>query len=167
MTPADAVPASFPAHLTFGLRFVPHSAGIEAPSDPGGTPMLQNVVALPPQLVWLCQRAANGALLLDPGTYAAQGGYPVAPFATLLDGLLAALGPRTTDLGSPAGRQRLSEGLVTACSTIGTRVRVDLADVSFEGTATGISPEGHLIVASDGVTRTVVAGDVVHVRPDN
>ena len=44
-------------------------------------------------------------------------------------------------------------------------MRVDLADGSFEGTATGISPEGHLVVESDGRTRTVVAGDVVHVRP--
>lgn len=91
MTPADAVPASSPAQLTFGLRFVAHPANAEAPADPGGTPMLQNVVALPPQLAWLCQRAANGALLLDAGTYSPQGGYPVAPFATLLDGLLAEL----------------------------------------------------------------------------
>jgi BirA family biotin operon repressor/biotin-[acetyl-CoA-carboxylase] ligase len=83
----------------------------------------------------------------------------------LLDGLLAALDPRTADLGTPAGRQRLSRGLAAACTTIGTRVRVDLTDSSFEGTATGISPEGHLIVTSDGDTKTVVAGDVVHLRP--
>ena len=83
----------------------------------------------------------------------------------LLDELLAALDPRTADLGLPAGRQRLSQGLLAVCTTIGTRVRVDLADGSFEGTAAAISPEGHLLVASDGVTRTVVAGDVVHVRP--
>jgi BirA family biotin operon repressor/biotin-[acetyl-CoA-carboxylase] ligase len=83
----------------------------------------------------------------------------------LLDGLLAALDPRTAELGTPAGRQRLSRGLAAACTTIGTRVRVDLTDSSFEGTATGISPEGHLIVTSDGDTKTVVAGDVVHLRP--
>ncbi len=78
--------------------------------------------------------------------------------------MLAALGPRTADLGTAAGRQRLSRDLVAVCTTIGTRVRVELADGSFDGTATGISPEGHLLVASDGMTRTVVAGDVVHVR---
>ena len=42
---------------------------------------------------------------------------------------------------------------------------MDLPDGSFEGTAAGISPEGHLVVATGEATRTVVAGDVVHVRP--
>jgi len=83
----------------------------------------------------------------------------------LLVNLLAALDPRTADLGLPAGRRRLSQDLLAACTTIGKSVRVDLADGSFEGTATGITPEGHLLVASHGVTRSVVAGDVVHVRP--
>jgi BirA family biotin operon repressor/biotin-[acetyl-CoA-carboxylase] ligase len=83
----------------------------------------------------------------------------------LLDGFLVALGPRVTDLGSPSGRLRLAGDLLSSCSTVGTRVRVDLPDGSFEGTATGISPEGHLVVATGEGTRTVVAGDVVHVRP--
>jgi BirA family biotin operon repressor/biotin-[acetyl-CoA-carboxylase] ligase len=83
----------------------------------------------------------------------------------LLDALLAALGPRVTCLGTPEGRLRLAGDLLASCSTVGTRVRVDLPDGSFEGTATGISPEGHLVVATGEATRTVVAGDVVHVRP--
>ena len=83
----------------------------------------------------------------------------------LLAAVLAALGPRVTGLGSPAGRLGLSGDLLAACSTVGTRVRVDLPDGSFEGTATGISPEGHLVVTTGEATRTVVAGDVVHVRP--
>ena len=83
----------------------------------------------------------------------------------LLVAFLAALEPRAADLGSPAGRARLAGDLLTGCTTVGTRVRVDLPAGSFEGTATGISPEGHLIVATGGATRTVVAGDVVHVRP--
>jgi len=83
----------------------------------------------------------------------------------LLDAFLVALGPRVADLGSPAGRVRLAGDLLSSCATVGTRVRVDLPDGSFEGTATGISPEGHLVVATDGGKRTVVAGDVVHVRP--
>jgi len=77
---------------------------------------------------------------------------------------LAALEPRVADLAAPAGRARLAGDLLADCTTVGTRVRVDLPDGSFEGTATGISPEGHLVVATDGATRTVVAGDVVHVR---
>jgi BirA family biotin operon repressor/biotin-[acetyl-CoA-carboxylase] ligase len=83
----------------------------------------------------------------------------------LLSALLTALEPRAADLDSVAGRARLTEDMASRCSTIGTRVRVDLPDGSFEGTATGISPDGHLVVATGEATRTVVAGDVVHVRP--
>jgi BirA family transcriptional regulator, biotin operon repressor / biotin---[acetyl-CoA-carboxylase] ligase len=83
----------------------------------------------------------------------------------LLAGVLDALDQRTADLGTVDGRRRLSNGLLAGCTTIGTRVRVDLADGSFQGTARGVTPEGHLLVESDGRTRTVVAGDVVHLRP--
>lgn len=83
----------------------------------------------------------------------------------LLQEILLALGGRAGDLDSAEGRSRLAADLVDNCSTVGTQVRVDLADGSFEGTAVGISPEGHLVVDTNGVTRTVVAGDVVHVRP--
>jgi BirA family biotin operon repressor/biotin-[acetyl-CoA-carboxylase] ligase len=46
------------------------------------------------------------------------------------------------------------------CETIGAQVRVELADETFEGTATDVRDDGALIV--DG--RAVVAGDVIHVR---
>jgi BirA family biotin operon repressor/biotin-[acetyl-CoA-carboxylase] ligase len=46
------------------------------------------------------------------------------------------------------------------CETIGARVRVELSDGSFEGTADGVGDDGALIV--DG--KPVLAGDVVHVR---
>jgi BirA family biotin operon repressor/biotin-[acetyl-CoA-carboxylase] ligase len=82
----------------------------------------------------------------------------------LLGALLTALEARAGDLDSPAGRVRLTDDLLHHCTTVGTRVRVDLADGSFEGTATGIDPGGHLLVEADGGIRTVVAGDVVHVR---
>ncbi len=45
-------------------------------------------------------------------------------------------------------------------ATIGRRVRVELAQETFEGTATGLTDEGFLVV--DG--RIVSAGDVVHLR---
>ena len=44
-------------------------------------------------------------------------------------------------------------------------MRVELADGRFEGVATDVTPEGHLVVEVGGTDRTVVAGDVVHVRP--
>jgi BirA family biotin operon repressor/biotin-[acetyl-CoA-carboxylase] ligase len=45
-------------------------------------------------------------------------------------------------------------------ATIGRRVRVELAHETFEGTATGLTDEGFLVV--DG--RVVSAGDIVHLR---
>jgi BirA family biotin operon repressor/biotin-[acetyl-CoA-carboxylase] ligase len=46
-------------------------------------------------------------------------------------------------------------------------VRIDLPDGSFTGTAVSVTDDGHLVVDADGTLRTVVAGDVVHVRPDS
>lgn len=46
------------------------------------------------------------------------------------------------------------------CETIDSRVRVELSDRTFEGTATAVRDDGALVV--DG--NAVVAGDVVHVR---
>jgi BirA family biotin operon repressor/biotin-[acetyl-CoA-carboxylase] ligase len=46
-------------------------------------------------------------------------------------------------------------------ATLGRRVRVELAQESFEGVATDLTPEGFLVV--DG--RVISAGDVVHLRP--
>ncbi|MBF6554704.1 MAG: biotin--[acetyl-CoA-carboxylase] ligase [Acidimicrobiales bacterium] len=83
----------------------------------------------------------------------------------VLEALLEALGPRVGDLSTAAGRIRQVDGLRARCTTIGTRVRVELADGRFEGTACAVTPEGHLVVETGGARRTVVAGDVVHVRP--
>ncbi len=83
----------------------------------------------------------------------------------LLSRLLAALEPRVVALATSEGRARLTGDLRSVCTTLGSRVRVELPDGVFEGTATSITPEGHLTVDTDRGPRTVVAGDVVHVRP--
>ena len=83
----------------------------------------------------------------------------------LLAALLDALGPRVTALATVAGRVRLADDLRAGCTTLGTIVRVDLPDTSFSGTATSVTDDGHLVVDVEGTLRTVVAGDVVHVRP--
>ena len=84
----------------------------------------------------------------------------------LLDALLDALAPRVSALGSTEGRNGLAADLQARCTTIGTRVRVELPDGSFEGRATRITSQGHLTVeVGPGSERTVVAGDVVHLRP--
>jgi BirA family transcriptional regulator, biotin operon repressor / biotin---[acetyl-CoA-carboxylase] ligase len=83
----------------------------------------------------------------------------------LLEALLQALEPRVAALGSPSGRRGQADDLRARCTTIGTRVRVELADGRFEGLACDVTPEGHLVVETARTTRTVIAGDVVHVRP--
>ncbi len=82
----------------------------------------------------------------------------------LFDALLDALGPRAADLESDPGRARQAGDFRARCTTLGAPVRVELADEVFEGLATDLTPEGHLVVEVGGATRTVVTGDVVHVR---
>ncbi len=82
----------------------------------------------------------------------------------LLDALLEALEPRVADLAEQAGRARQAADFRARCTTLGHPVRVELADGSFEGVATDVTGQGHLVVETDGATRTVVSGDVVHLR---
>ena len=63
------------------------------------------------------------------------------------------------------GAEAVKQSVRTACTTIGADVSVSLPDgVSLIGSAQGIDDEGRLIVEAAGVTHTVSAGDVVHVR---
>jgi BirA family transcriptional regulator, biotin operon repressor / biotin---[acetyl-CoA-carboxylase] ligase len=82
----------------------------------------------------------------------------------LLDALLEALEPRVADLADQAGRARQAADFRARCTTLGHPVRVELADGSFEGVATDVTGQGHLVVETDGTARTVVSGDVVHLR---
>ncbi len=91
-------------------------------------------------------------------------GHPVDR-SEVLDALLEALEPRLVDLETVAGRARQADDLRHRCTTIGTPVRIELADSEFRGTAVDVTIEGHLVVEVDGTLRTVVAGDVIHVRP--
>jgi BirA family biotin operon repressor/biotin-[acetyl-CoA-carboxylase] ligase len=53
------------------------------------------------------------------------------------------------------------------CATIGQRVRVELPGRAITGTATGVDPDGGLLLhADDGSDQVISAGDVVHLRPD-
>lgn len=115
----------------------------------------------------------------------------VADTAVSLDRLLT---PEGEDRMSPADRDRLRADLLTAylrrlaarygelvvsrstagvmaawrdrSATLGRRVRVDLGADDVEGTAVDVTPDGHLVVATDsGDRRTLAVGDVVHLRP--
>jgi BirA family biotin operon repressor/biotin-[acetyl-CoA-carboxylase] ligase len=77
----------------------------------------------------------------------------------LLATWLAAFDRRLDDLDGVA------RDATDASATLGRRVRVELADASFEGIARALTPEGHLVVRDDtGADRTVAAGDVIHLR---
>jgi BirA family biotin operon repressor/biotin-[acetyl-CoA-carboxylase] ligase len=55
---------------------------------------------------------------------------------------------------------------VTCSATLGRRVRVELPAEAFEGVATRLTDDGHLLVARDGAGEVeVAAGDVIHLRP--
>lgn len=85
--------------------------------------------------------------------------------SALLYGLLAALDFRVAALSSPEGRAKVASELREQCVTIGHPVQVELAGGRLEGTATDVTDEGHLVVATAAGPKTVVAGDVVHLRP--
>jgi BirA family biotin operon repressor/biotin-[acetyl-CoA-carboxylase] ligase len=52
-----------------------------------------------------------------------------------------------------------------ACVTIGRPVRVELPDETFTGVAADVTDDGHLLVDVGTCLRTVVAADVIHLRP--
>jgi BirA family biotin operon repressor/biotin-[acetyl-CoA-carboxylase] ligase len=52
----------------------------------------------------------------------------------------------------------------TACVTLGQRVRVELSDETFDGTAADVDDSGHLLVDVGVCLRTIAAGDVIHLR---
>jgi BirA family biotin operon repressor/biotin-[acetyl-CoA-carboxylase] ligase len=144
-------------------------AGV-APGEPGerpeGEPPAPIVVGIGINANWPVTDGDLPAELVGSATSLRQQLDRPVDRARLLESLLRSLGPRVADLDAPPGRQRQADDLRAGCTTIGTAVRVALSDDrSFEGVATDVTSEGHLVVATDQGSRTVVAGDVVHVRP--
>ncbi|WP_301111540.1 biotin--[acetyl-CoA-carboxylase] ligase [Microbacterium sp.] len=85
----------------------------------------------------------------------------LAAYLTELDELLSSL-VSTGD----AGRSGLHAAATARCATIGQPVRVSMpAGRVLEGVATGLDPEGRLLVSVGDGREAISAGDVVHVRP--
>ena len=82
-----------------------------------------------------------------------------------LDCFLNLLEDRYQALASFAGQRRQVKDYRRCSKTIGRRVRVEIGEESFAGKAVDITLEGHLLVDVGDSVRTVVAGDVVHLRP--
>ncbi|KQT02473.1 biotin--acetyl-CoA-carboxylase ligase [Cellulomonas sp. Leaf395] len=74
---------------------------------------------------------------------------------------------RWRESGGDAVGSGLADEVAAVCSTLGARVRVELpGDASVSGVAARLDDDGALVVvADDGVSHRVLAGDVRHVRP--
>lgn len=145
-------------------------AGVLAEADlgvgpsPSGVPRAPIVVGIGINVNWPESDADLPEDLAGRATSLRQlAGHPIDRAAVLWT-LLEAVEPRVADLSTASGRIRQAGDLRSACTTIGTQVRVETAGELLEGTATDLTPEGHLVVEVGTGTRTVIAGDVVHVR---
>lgn len=78
--------------------------------------------------------------------------------------LLGHTGEWNARLSSEHGRRSLASQYRLVCSTIGRKVRVQLADESVTGRAVDVDDAGRLVVSNDTCLRTISAGDVVHLR---
>lgn len=84
----------------------------------------------------------------------------------LLEALLRALARHYETLHAPSGADAiLREWEARSSYAHGRRVRVALAEETFDGTTRGLTPDGALRVETDGgAVRTVTAGDVTALR---
>lgn len=96
---------------------------------------------------------ADGELPDDLGATSLR----IAGASTRRDDLCVAI---LCELDALLGRSDWLDDYRSLCETIGSRVRVELSDRTFEGTATEVRDDGALVVDGDAV----VAGDVVHIR---
>ncbi len=85
----------------------------------------------------------------------------------LLERSLAGLATRRPLLDGEDGRRQLADEVRRRCATLGRAVRVVLAGEEFVGRAVAVDDGGHLVVETEAGTRTVSAGDVVHLRPSS
>ena len=88
-----------------------------------------------------------------------------AVLAAYLVGLRDRVG-RYLACGADADASGIRDEARQVCLTVGRAVRIELpGDAVLEATAVDLDTEGRLVVAGqDGVTRSVAAGDVTHVR---
>jgi len=134
-------------------------AGVLAEADVAGRAVRSVVVGVGVNLAWPGPPGVGGTCLDEVSPNA-----PVSRDA-LLEALLAALEPRRGLLDEPEGRLAVAAELRRRCATIGRTVSVELPGEALTGLATGVDHAGHLLVETQGATRVVAAGDVVHLRP--
>lgn len=141
-------------------------AGLKWPND---------VVVEDRKLAGLLAEATGDALVVGMGLNVQWDDFPpdIALTATACNlcsdraitrGDLLAIWLRELDARLDAPDRVLAEA-TDRSATLGRRVRVELADGTFEGDAQALTAAGHLVVRRvDGRDQTVSAGDVVHLR---
>lgn len=102
-------------------------------------------------------------------TSLALAGARAADRSSLLVALVSALDEvarRWSEHDGDAVAAGLLDEVASVCATVGRRVRVELpGGGAIAGTATGLAPDGALVVrGDDGSPHRVLAGDVTHVR---
>jgi len=136
-------------------------AGVLAEAEFAGSSLTAVIVGIGLNVAWPGPPEAGGTCLDDAGGQA----QPVDR-QVLLDSLLRALEPRCALLDDAAGRRALADEVRSLCGTVGQLVRVTLAGEELTGRASAIDDSGRLVVDTASGPRSVSAGDVVHVRPD-
>jgi BirA family transcriptional regulator, biotin operon repressor / biotin---[acetyl-CoA-carboxylase] ligase len=105
------------------------------------------------------EQAITSLWLESGGQTDAKAFEPIAVLQAVLENLEWRVG----ELFGPEGRERQASEYRMRCGTLGRHVHVSLGERTFDGTATGITPEGRLEVeSSDGMVE-IAAGDVFHI----
>jgi BirA family biotin operon repressor/biotin-[acetyl-CoA-carboxylase] ligase len=136
-------------------------AGVLAEAEFAGSSLTAVVVGIGINVAWPGPPEAGGTCLDDVG-----GRTQPIDRQVLLDHLLNALEPRCALLEEGAGRRALADEVRRRCGTLGQQVRVTLAGEEITGRADAIDDAGRLAVITGSGLRSVSAGDVVHLRPD-
>jgi BirA family biotin operon repressor/biotin-[acetyl-CoA-carboxylase] ligase len=136
-------------------------AGVLAEAEFSGPRLTAVVVGIGINVAWPGPPEAGGTCLDDVGGTA----QPVDRLL-LLQHLLGALSPRCALLEAVDGRRELADEVRRRCATLGQQVRVTLSGEELTGRADAIDDAGRLVVETAGGPRSVSAGDVVHLRPD-
>ena len=136
-------------------------AGVLAEAEFHGSSLSALIVGIGINVAWPGPPGAGGICLND----VRRSGPPVDR-RVLLDRLLEALEPRCALLEDDEGRRSLADEVRRRCATLGQQVRVTLAGEDLLGRAAAIDEAGRLVVETAQGPRSVSAGDVVHLRPD-
>jgi BirA family biotin operon repressor/biotin-[acetyl-CoA-carboxylase] ligase len=136
-------------------------AGVLAEAEFSGSSLSAVVIGIGINVAWPGPPEARGTCLDD-----VAGTTQPVDRRVLLRHFLDALEPRCAVLEEAEGRRILAEEVRRRCATLGQQVRLTLPGEELIGRADAIDDAGRLVVETAAGPRSVSAGDVVHLRPD-